>query len=551
MEEGKLLDKKSLRFLKGKNTDWDELAKDCISFASSHGGNILIGVEDDDDLPPANQKIEDKTILETIHKKISERTVNVSITVILETASNKAEYIRINIARNVNSLASTTDGRYYVRVADVCKPVMPEDIARVAAEKNAFVWEELTTMRIEKSQVDEKKKADFLYDVRTSKRVSAFVKNKTDEELLDYYGFQRDGFLTNLGVLWIGQRRDRSSLRFAPIIQVIRYNEREEKVWKMMIDDFYLNPKEMLDKIIKEVPDWQESIEIPDGAYRKNIPFYPEEVIRELCTNALVHRTYTARGDIFINIHTDRLEIHNPGTLPYGVTPKNILSKSIRRNENLCKVFFDLVLMESEGSGYDTVYARLLEIGKSLPAVYEDDDSVTVTIEKDFVNRDIIRLMNKAKNEFPLKQKEIITLGLLMQRPYHATELSKILNQNEEVSLRYWLGNLIEYGLVEKTGEGKGSQYNVNEKFTQQTKFATEIPKKKVQDYKLEESIYKDIISYPNSSFSEIHNRIGQDVNKNTVRWILKRMVDDNKLEIMGTNRWVRYSIAKNPQENL
>jgi hypothetical protein len=30
MEEGKLLDKKSLRFLKGRNTDWDELAKDCM-----------------------------------------------------------------------------------------------------------------------------------------------------------------------------------------------------------------------------------------------------------------------------------------------------------------------------------------------------------------------------------------------------------------------------------------------------------------------------------------------------------------------------------------
>jgi len=39
MEEGKLLDKKSLRFLKGKNTDWDELAKDCISFANAHGGS--------------------------------------------------------------------------------------------------------------------------------------------------------------------------------------------------------------------------------------------------------------------------------------------------------------------------------------------------------------------------------------------------------------------------------------------------------------------------------------------------------------------------------
>ncbi|MDR1593458.1 MAG: ATP-binding protein, partial [Prevotellaceae bacterium] len=86
MEEGKLLDKKSLRFLKGKNTDWDELAKDCISFANSHGGNIIIGIEDYDDLPPLNQKIVDKSILEIIHKRISEKSINVTISVTLETA---------------------------------------------------------------------------------------------------------------------------------------------------------------------------------------------------------------------------------------------------------------------------------------------------------------------------------------------------------------------------------------------------------------------------------------------------------------------------------
>ena len=428
---------------------------------------------------------------------------------------------------------------------------MPEDIARVAADKNAFIWEELTTKRVEKSKVDEKKKTDFLHDIRASNRVSDFIKAKSDEELLEYYGFLKDGFLTNFGILWIGQRSDRSSLLYAPIIQIIRYNEREENVLKVMLNDFYLNPKEMLDRIISDVPDWQESIEIPDGAYRKSIPFFPMVVIRELCTNALVHRTYTARGDIFINIYQDRLEIRNPGTLPYGVTPKNILSKSIRRNENLCQVFFDLNLMESEGSGYDMVYAKLLETGKSLPVVYEDDDSVTVTIAKDFVNRDIIQIMDKAKNEFLLKQKEIITLGLLAQRPCSASELSKLLNQGEEQGLRSWLGNLLTFDLIVKTGEGKGTIYEINPEFMQQINFKGKVNKKKIQYHKLEDLIYKNIASHPNCSFGEIHKKIGQEANKNTIRWILKQMVDNNKLEVTGTNRWTRYSIAKNLRENL
>ena len=46
MEEGKNIDKKSLRFLKGKQTDWDELAKDCVAFANAQGGFVYIGIED-------------------------------------------------------------------------------------------------------------------------------------------------------------------------------------------------------------------------------------------------------------------------------------------------------------------------------------------------------------------------------------------------------------------------------------------------------------------------------------------------------------------------
>jgi ATP-dependent DNA helicase RecG len=201
MEEGKLLDKKSLRFLKGRNTDWNELAKDCISFANSHGGNILIGIEDDSNQPPANQKITDVQVVDTIHKHISQLTINVNLAVTIETAENNGEYICLHVFRNANTLASTPDGKYYVRIADECKPVLPDEIMRLVADKNAFVWEELTTKQVPKSNFDEQKKADFLRDVRTSPRVSLFVKEKTDDEILDYYEFQRDGYLTNLGIL--------------------------------------------------------------------------------------------------------------------------------------------------------------------------------------------------------------------------------------------------------------------------------------------------------------------------------------------------------------
>ena len=546
MEENKNIDKKSLKFLKGKNTDWDELAKDCVSFANAQGGFIYIGIEDKDTLPPEKQKIADRNQPDIIQKNIAQRTINVSVAVTIETAENKAEFLKVQIFRNAQTIASTTDGKYYVRVHDECKPIPPDEMARLAADRNAFVWEEQITKKVPASQYDESKRLNFLREVRNSQRVSSFIKEMSDDEILDFYFIQKNGYLTNLGILWIGKRNDRASLLYPPAIQVIRFDDKDEKVWKLLLDDYFANPKELLEKVLNDVPDWQESVEVSEGMFRKNIPFFPIEVVRELVVNALVHRTYTTRGDVFINIYPDRMEIHSPGRLPFGVTPKNILSQSIRRNEHLSKVFYDLGLMEKEGSGYDLVYAKLLGSGKPLPTVIETNERVTVIVKKQFVSKEVVRLMDKASNEFTLKQKELISLGLLaQQQSYTALEISSILNQNEEVGLRNWLGRLIDLELVIKTGKGKGTQYAVNPEFIRKINFKGKTNLKNIEDYRLEELIFKDLTAYPNSAFSEIHQRIGLEINQFKIKRMLKSMVESNILISEGQRKWTKYSIKQ------
>jgi ATP-dependent DNA helicase RecG len=475
----------------------------------------------------------------------------VGIIVTIEKADNKSEYIRLQVLRNNQTIASTTDGRYYIRVHDECNPIPPDEMARLAADKNAFMWEEQINKRVPDTRYDPKKRQDFLNDIRRSSRVSDFIKEMTDDELLDHYFLTKQGFLTNHGIMWIGTRQDRASLLYPPAIQVIRYNENEEKVWKLLLDDYFSNPKELLFSVINDVPDWQESIEVSEGMFRKNIHFFPIEVVRELVVNALVHRTYTMRGDIFINIFADRLEIHSPGRLPYGVTPNNILSQSVRRNEHLSKVFYDVGLMEREGSGYDLVYAYLLASGKPIPQVHDLEDRVVVIVKKQFVSKQVIRLMDRASSEFELKQKELITLGLLaQQQSFTATELSKILTQNQEHGLRNWLGKLLEYELVVQSGKGKGTQYAVNPEFIRQVPFKTKTNLKNIEDHRLEELIYKDVKAYPNSAFGDIHGRIGLEINGHKVRRTIRSMVENGRLHSEGQRRWTKYSIEQNVQEN-
>lgn len=544
MEENKNIDKKSIKFLKGKQTDWDELAKDCVCFANAQGGFIYVGIEDKEKQPPEKQKISDRNLPDIIQKNIAQRTVNIGVAVTIETATNKAEYIKVQVFRNAQTIASTTDGKYYVRIHDECKPIPPDEMARLAADKNAFVWEEQITKRVPITQFDEQKRVSFLREIKNSARVSRFIKEMSDDEILEFYFFQKNGYLTNLGILWIGKRNDRASLLYPPAIQVIRYDDKDEKVWKLLLDDYYANPKELLEKVLIDVPDWQESVEVSEGMFRKNIPFFPIEVVRELVVNALVHRTYTTRGDIFINIYPDRMEIHSPGRLPFGVTPKNILSQSIRRNEHLSKVFYDLGLMEKEGSGFDLVYAKLLGSGKPLPTVKETDERVAVIVKKQFVSKEVVRLMDKASNEYSLKQKEIISMGLLaQQQSYTALEIAAILNQNEEVGLRNWLGRLIELELVVKTGKGKGTQYSINPEFVRKINFKGKTSLKNIEDYRLEELIFKDLNAYPQSGFSEIHQRIGLEINQYKVKRLLKAMIENGILASEGERKWTKYFI--------
>jgi len=542
MKENSLFDKKSLKIIKGKTADWNELAKDCVCFANAAGGKIHIGIEDKDELPPDNQKL-GNTLLESIRKRIPALTVNVGIDVRKETAENGGDYIVLTVFRSSQSIASTTNGKYYIRVSDDCKPVMPEDMARLAADKNAFVWEERIVRKIHYSQCDKLKLEQLVNDLNNSERVSDFIKNMSVEEKLEYYLLIRDEYLTNLGILWLGTQQQRAGLLYAPAIQFIKYDELDRKVFKRTWDDFTQNPKELLDDI-KAIPDWNEFIEVSDGLFRKNIYNYEPDVIRELFANALAHRNYSMRGDIFINLYTDRLEIHSPGLLPLGVTPANILTKSVQRNQLLAKLFYDLKLMEKEGSGYDMVYEILLSNGKKPPVVEEGDDRVVVIVFKNIINKDVLAIMQKASEEFQLKQKEIITLGLIAQKgDISALELSEIFNVNKPNGLKYWLGRLIDFKLVLSKGKTKGTLYYINPDFLRVSEFKTKTTLKRIEPHRLKELILADLNDYPNSSIGKIHERIGVEINIHTLKNKLDDLLGEGFIGKKGEKRGTKYFI--------
>jgi len=541
--EGQQMDRKSLRKVSGKTADFPELAQDCVAFANASGGRLLIGIEDGESEPPADQQINPE-LLDRLRKRMGELTVNLTVVPEILARPNGGECIVLSVLR-ATGVASTSDGRYFVRIGDASCPVVGDDVLRLATERPGVPWETLTSLNVPAAQVDREKWGRLCAALRASDRVKSSVKEKNDDELMAHYGLTQGEVLTNLGVLLIGTRADRARLGTAPVVQAIRYDERGVKIGKFPWDDHALSPVELLDAIWQEIPDFRESYELPEGMFRTTVPAYEESVIRELLVNALVHRPYTQRGDVFINLHPDRLEIVNAGRLPLGVTPQNILHASRRRNDGLARMFHDLKLMEREGSGFDLVYDRLLASGRAVPVVTEGIDSVHVVIPRRVIHPGVIRLIGEADQRFQLTQRERITLGLLGQSEgLQAADLMKALEVEDPDALQPWISRLIRFGLVAQSGRTRSTRYFVLPDLLRHAGLDSQTTLIRIQPHRLRALILEDLERFPNSGRVDIQRRIGSEIHPKAVSRALGELVEEGEALAAGEKRWRTYRLA-------
>lgn len=552
MTEGQQLDKKSIRIFETDPAKWSwrDIAADCVAFANAQGGRLVFGIEDREVAPPAGQQI-DAGLIDRLRKGVSQHTHNVAVSGEIRTAANGGQMLVLTILPSMKSVASTSDARYFIRVADETRRLFPEDLVRLAAEKDSYQWETQPVRRLSVDKADPSKTARFAREIHASDRVKDSVKQKSDLELLEHYLLVVDGCLTQLGVLWIGQRQDRAQLLHAPTIQFLKYDARGDRVSKLTWTDYSLNPQELLEAVWSEIPDWREATELPDGLFHKSIPHYDEIVVRELVANALVHRPYTTRGDIFINLHPEHLEIHNPGSLPLGVTPTNILQKTVRRNNHLAQIFHDLKLMEREGTGYDRIYETQLAQAKAVPLVREEDDRVAVRVERRILKPDLIDLLARLDEQFGLSHRERIALGLIARHgSLTALEFARQLQIEGDDRIRVWLGSLSAKEIVLSRGQTRATEYFINPDVLRASRFRGPTTLKAIAPHRLEELIRADLAIYPSSGLGDIMARIGAEIPRYKLKRALEQLRRSGVLSMTGQRRWARYSLAQTPPNN-
>lgn len=116
--------------------------------------------------------------------------------------------------------------------------------------------------------------------------------------------------------------------------------------------------------------------------HRRNISEYPPVALREAIINAILHSDYSIKGcHIQIAIFDDRIEITNPGGLPFGQTIQKALAGfSKLRNRVIGRVFRELNLIEQWGSGLQRIFAVCKEEGLKPPIIEEHNNQFRITL---------------------------------------------------------------------------------------------------------------------------------------------------------------------------
>lgn len=118
----------------------------------------------------------------------------------------------------------------------------------------------------------------------------------------------------------------------------------------------------------------------------------PRAAVAEAIVNAAVHRDYTSNAAVQVYVFSDRVEVWNPGELPYSLTPELLREQhaSIPRNPLLAEALYLAHYIEKAGTGTLDMIALCREAGLPEPDFEQRGDQFVVTLWRDWLTEALL-----------------------------------------------------------------------------------------------------------------------------------------------------------------
>lgn len=526
-----------------------EIVLAAICLANTNGGHLYLGIENDGTVTGATSQHQDTHRLAAMIANMTSPSLSVRVKVI-EAGKHRVAEIEVPQSRQ---LVGTKDGRYQRRVlkADAepeCVGMLTHEIAgRLSqlgqADFTAQPIEDLDRQALDPVERERLKRLIAEY------RGDSSLLGLTDSEFDAALGLTvrvGDRVLPTLAGLLILAKSEILE-RHVPTHEVAFQLLRGTKV---VVNEFYRWP---LGRVFERMMDHLSTIvteqEVNVGMFRVPVPSIDRRAFREALVNALTHRDYARLGQIYVRLKDDELTISSPGGFVNGVTLDNLLRVDpTPRNPRLADIFKRLGLSERTGRGVDIIYEGTLRYGRPAPN-YRRSTSESVLVAMDARPADLefaeAIVEEERKRARPLSLDALIVLGKLkIVKRATSAELAETLQTRDQNDAKAAVEELVEVGLVDAHGAGKGRSYTMSASLygrlgqkaehIRQTGFEGEQQRQMVLNYVKRHGTIRrsDVVDLCSISDDQ-------------AKRVLRRLVEQGQLVAKGSGRGAHYEVAQ------
>lgn len=356
--------------------EWkDEWLEWICGFANADGGIIYIGISDGGETVGLRNS---QKLMEDIPNKIVSKLGLYPDVRLLEREGK--EIIEIEVFPSLEAV--TLNGVLYKRVGATNQILKGQALKDFYNRKLNATWDAQVVSGATLDKIDPEAINYFLRKgIEKGRLPKESINDSIDKVLKNLDVMTEDGGLTMAALLLFGKNPQHYCLNAR--IKIGRFGQSQAA---LMTQDLIGGDLIRMADRVMEVLDSKYLIRPIhyEGMLRIEPLEIPEEALREVIYNAIVHKDYTG-PDSQMRVFDDRITFWNLGSLPAGLTPESIFlpHDSHPRNRLIANAFYMAGFVEAWGRGFELITEAFKKEGLEIPTIKEEFDGVRVIIKRE------------------------------------------------------------------------------------------------------------------------------------------------------------------------
>ncbi len=355
--------------------DQKKMYEYCVALANEGGGYLVLGIADQ---PPravvGTSAVGDPCgMAEKLFRKLGFR-VDVE-----EVNHSDGRVVVLSVPARPTGTAYHLDGRYLMRSGGSLVAMTEDQLRKIFGEGEPGWLEQHSKSGLAGADVLTLLDTQALFELLQLPRPATddgYIERLVDERLID----EIDGSfaIRRMGAVLVAKDLGAFSdvERKAPRVVVYDgVSKLKTKMDSVITRGYAVGFQDLVKYIQSQLP----QNEVIEDALRRAVKLVPEEVVRELVANALIHQDFAIPGaSVMVEIYDDRVELSNPGAPIVEVS--RFIDGYQSRNERLAGLMRRFGICEEKSSGIDRVVATVEAYQLPAPDFRSTDTRTMVTI---------------------------------------------------------------------------------------------------------------------------------------------------------------------------